>query len=270
MYENKRLHGEHAVTHSLDGDSWTDWVHEVRRMEFDGMMKYVPLDRDATVLELGSGDGFQLDLLRARFGHVFAIDPGRRPLCATGFSFAVGEALPFGDGAFDLVVSNCVLEHLDDRRRGMDEMARVLRPGGYAAHVVPSRFWKVASLLLNPLGYPLRVAEKWWAARQTPKDTSRRVSAAVGRPGVLQVLGRWIYPPIHGTYRSHRSEYLEYGRDQWLESFRHPRFVHLTDAPLVCATQFGFLRFRFTSPLRGWLGRHGFDSSRVFVLQKVR
>jgi SAM-dependent methyltransferase len=239
-------------------------------MEFDGMIKYVPLSRDATVLELGCGDGFQLGLLRERFHRVFAIDPDHPPASTTGFSFAVAEALPFGDCTFDLVVSNCVLEHLEDRRRGMEETARVLRPGGYAAHVVPSRFWKAASLLFNPLGYPLRVMEKWWAMRQSPDKTSTLGSTrAAARPGVLQVLGRWIYPPMHGTYRTHRSEYREYGRVQWLESLRNPRLIHVTDAPLICATQFGFLRFRFAS-FRGWLGRHGFDSSRVFVMQKAK
>jgi len=256
--------------HSIEGDSWTRWVHEIRRMEFDGMMKYVPLGRDSTVLELGCGDGFQLELLRERFTRVLAIDPKHRPARVRGFSFAAAEALPFHDGTFDFVVSNCVLEHLEDRRRGMEETVRVLRPGGYVAHVVPSRFWKVASLLLNPLGYPLRVAEKWWALRQIQNQTSTPVNpVGATRPGILQVLGRWIYPPIHGTYTSHLSEYQQYGREQWLQSLTHPRLVQVADAPLLCVTQFGFLRFRFI-PLRRWLGGHGLDSSRVFVMRKAQ
>ncbi len=134
------------------------------------MMEHVPLKRKATVLELGCGEGFQLDLLRQRFERVFAIDPKHRPARASGFSFSVAEALPFRDSVFDLVVSNCVVEHLEDRRRAIEEALRVLRSGGYMAHVVPSRFWKAASLLLNPVGYPLRVAEKWWALRQAGRN----------------------------------------------------------------------------------------------------
>lgn len=259
------------VMHSPDGDSWTRWLHKVREIEFAGLMKCVPLSRDATVLELGSGDGYQLGLLRARFERVYSIDPGRRPDNPSGFSFAVAESLPFPDGVFNLVVSNCVLEHLEDRRRGMDEIARVLRPAGYAAHVVPSRFWKAASLILNPVGYPLRVAEKWLAMRQHAAETMKRLTregVPHPRPGLLQVMRRWAVPPIHGTYPSHLSEYRQYGRKQWQESFRHPRLVPVTDVPLVCATQFGFFRFRFVS-LRAWLGRHGFDSARVFVLQRA-
>ena len=98
------------------------------------MMEYVPLVRDSTVLELGCGDGFQLNVLRDRFARVFAVDPTHSPGSNVGgFSFAFAEALPFGDCTFDLVISNCVLEHLEDRCGGLEEIVRVLRPGGYTA-----------------------------------------------------------------------------------------------------------------------------------------
>jgi SAM-dependent methyltransferase len=258
-------------TRSAEGKSWERWLHEIRRIEFELMMPWIPLDRSATVLELGSGDGFQLDLLRQRFDRVFAIDPEHRPARASGFAYAMAEALPFRDGAFGLVVSNCVVEHLKDRRGAVEETLRVLRPGGYVAHVVPAPFWKAASLLLNPVGYPLRVAEKWQALRQArrepqePESTSRRPTP---QPGFLQVLGRWFYPPIHGTFPSHRAEIRSYARERWVEVFTHPQLVRVAEVPLLSYTQFGFLRFRWIS-LRRWLGRHGLDSSRAFILRKV-
>ena len=76
----------------VEGESWARWVHDVRRIEFDAVIRYVPLGRDATALELGSGDGFQLEHLRQRFARVFAIDPARRPPSAWGFTFASAEA----------------------------------------------------------------------------------------------------------------------------------------------------------------------------------
>jgi ubiquinone/menaquinone biosynthesis C-methylase UbiE len=39
-------------------------------------------------------------------------------------------ALPFADGAFDVVMSVCAIEHFDDGAAALAEMARVLRPGG--------------------------------------------------------------------------------------------------------------------------------------------
>ena len=40
------------------------------------------------------------------------------------------ENLPFEDGTFSAVVARSLLHHLPDPRRGIDEMARVLAPGG--------------------------------------------------------------------------------------------------------------------------------------------
>jgi SAM-dependent methyltransferase len=47
------------------------------------------------------------------------------------------EALPYDDGAFDIVICSHVLEHVDDDRRAMREMARVLPAGGRAIVLCP-------------------------------------------------------------------------------------------------------------------------------------
>jgi SAM-dependent methyltransferase len=48
------------------------------------------------------------------------------------------EHLPYEAGSFDLVTGLDVVEHLDDDRAGLREMARVLRPGGRAILFVPA------------------------------------------------------------------------------------------------------------------------------------
>lgn len=45
----------------------------------------------------------------------------------------VAESLPFDDGSFDRVLCQFGLMFFDDGRRAVDEMARVLRPGGTVA-----------------------------------------------------------------------------------------------------------------------------------------
>ena len=47
------------------------------------------------------------------------------------------ERLSFADGRFDLVVSNDVLEHVNDPARALAELFRVLRPGGVMLMTVP-------------------------------------------------------------------------------------------------------------------------------------
>jgi SAM-dependent methyltransferase len=47
------------------------------------------------------------------------------------------EAIPFGDGTFDIVIANHVLEHVGDLDRATSEIARVLASGGFALLQTP-------------------------------------------------------------------------------------------------------------------------------------
>jgi SAM-dependent methyltransferase len=49
--------------------------------------------------------------------------------------------LPFGDGTFDVVVSTNVLEHAQNKTACFREIHRVLRPGGYAMHLYPGKWY---------------------------------------------------------------------------------------------------------------------------------
>jgi SAM-dependent methyltransferase len=52
------------------------------------------------------------------------------------------HALDLPDASFDGVVCGEVLEHLEDDRRAMSELARVLVPGGVAVATVPANPWR--------------------------------------------------------------------------------------------------------------------------------
>ena len=51
----------------------------------------------------------------------------------------VGKHLPLHDGEAGILVSRALLEHVQDVPTAVQEMARVLRPGGRALHFVPAR-----------------------------------------------------------------------------------------------------------------------------------
>src|SRR5207248_2028497 len=48
------------------------------------------------------------------------------------------HALTFADASFDVVLTSDVLEHVADLDRALDEIRRVLKPGGFHVFTVPS------------------------------------------------------------------------------------------------------------------------------------
>jgi hypothetical protein len=46
-------------------------------------------------------------------------------------------AMPYADGSFDVILCSHVLEHVEDDRAALREFRRVLKPGGWAALMVP-------------------------------------------------------------------------------------------------------------------------------------
>ena len=94
----------------------------------------------ARVLDVGCGTGVLLQKLARKFpeARLFGVDPAREMLALarrrlspeTGLAEGWAEALPFAEGAFDVVVS-CSMFHFSRRPvSALAEMTRVLRPGG--------------------------------------------------------------------------------------------------------------------------------------------
>ena len=68
-------------------------------------------------------------------------------IATDGYAFhaVTGTALPFDEAAFDVVVSNHVLEHVgrdDEQRQHLREVKRVLAPRGVAYLAIPNR-WRL-------------------------------------------------------------------------------------------------------------------------------
>lgn len=117
------------------------------------LMSTVP--RVPPVLDIGSGDGHF-----ASIAYDSPIDVGidvrlselreaadRGPTVYRKVVVASATAVPFADGRFGTVLSNCAIEHIKDIDAVLGELVRVLRPGGEFATTVPSEHF--ADMLLG-------------------------------------------------------------------------------------------------------------------------
>lgn len=129
--------------YELEGRHW--WFLGRRELFTALLEQRVPgADRPVRLLDFGCGTGaFLADL--DRFGSVRAVDadPSAVSFChARGRTeveqVPAGAPLPFEDGAFDVVTTLDVIEHVDDDVGALRELHRVLRPGGLLLVAVPA------------------------------------------------------------------------------------------------------------------------------------
>jgi len=146
------------------------YLNLMRALELRLLAPWVRSVAGWRVLDVGCGHGlYALDLAR-RGATLLGCDLQRLALAdahgtAAGlgldsralFLAADGQELPVPDGAFDLVVCNCVLEHIPDDQAALAAMSRALRPGGLlflsvdnADHSLALGFLERARWLLRP------------------------------------------------------------------------------------------------------------------------
>lgn len=149
--------------------------------------------RQCKILDIGCGNGLIAACLAGLGNEVTAVDVAdqRDPDAAAAYKFVQisDERLPFADGAFDIVISNHVIEHVGDHALHLAEIARVVKPEGLCYLATPNRYfpyevhYKLLFLHWLPYGafdktlkkmhkysYPVRLLGYWGLKQKCRQD----------------------------------------------------------------------------------------------------
>jgi ubiquinone/menaquinone biosynthesis C-methylase UbiE len=161
---------------------------------------------EGRVIEVGAGDGANFPYYLASVTEVLAVEPERhlrkQALEAAGRASVpvrvvsgVADELPAEDASFDAGVVSLVLCSVPDQERALEELRRVIRPGGglrFYEHVLSEK----------PLGarFQRAIDFLFWPRVAGGCHTSRDTGAAIERAGfVVERSERFPFSPSRVT-----------------------------------------------------------------------
>jgi len=139
----------HSDKAALRGEPSYVWRSgQERRLKM--VEQWAQLD-NARVLDAGGGNGTYASQIQNRYQsaqvELFEIEFERvleaRAENVDHALVAAGEYLPYASNTFDTIISNEVIEHVDDDKMAVNEMVRILKPGGILVIFCPNRWYPV-------------------------------------------------------------------------------------------------------------------------------
>ena len=135
-------HATYAVESQVEQ---THWWFVVRRKLFKRSIEALTLPSDAAILDIGTSTGTNLRMLGGmnftNFQGLDFNDDAIRWCAEKGLGIVrKGDVcnMPFADAQFDLVLATDIVEHVQNDRKALREIYRVLKPTGRAIITVPA------------------------------------------------------------------------------------------------------------------------------------
>ena len=245
------------------------YLNKLRRFEIEQILPFLP--GGCRVLDFGSGTGEQARLLAKHGFHVIAIDLAGSNYAANRV-FPVldydGRKIPLDDQSVDLIFSSNVLEHVEDLEQIAQEFRRILKPDGFAVHVLPTAVWRSWSFV-TALTESLRAALNLPGALIHAGPMERRQHVLVRE---LRHIASGFIPRAHGTSAEGVSELWTFSSPAWRRKFERCGFEVVHERPCgIFYTGTLFFGERFSIAKRRSLSRlFGSVTRAYFVKPKPR
>src|SRR3989344_1232984 len=262
----------------LGKTNWTDHLHNIRKREIDLVFSLLSRTHFVSGLEIGAGDGFQTTLLAPHIDKLISSDLNfkriKDSLKVSNVEYRQVDADNitgvFSPASFDLIFSSNVLEHVRSPKTVLGATHKMLRYDGYAVHIVPSRAIKIFYLLLYYPHLFFLAIERLFGKLKGESffqgagvNLGNNINLAVQSPSSR--FKKFLFPSVHGNFRSHGEEFIAYGRDKWEKLFTDNGYSvkAYANGPAFSGYGFGF------NNLRRLLERLGVSSEHIFILKKM-
>ncbi len=223
------------------------------------------VQKEACILDFGCGEGGAASAFRAAGFDAFGCDISFndtkeiKRLVETGVVRAIQSEpyrLPYEDNTFDAVFSDQVFEHVQNYPEAIAELHRVMKPGGVALHIFPSRWGIIEPHVFVPFGTWCRnmIWLKLWAMIGIRNGFQLGMNAKQVAENNYRYLTQYTnYLPRRRVLEEFKAVFREaqFREDLFLKHSRRGRYVYMLNRLI---------------PILLWLYRQ--ESNTVIVLKK--
>lgn len=159
-----------------------------------------------TIVDVGCGTGDLWRATRGRFTQYIGVDAVRYPALPPDVAFERAdldrEPLPVADGSADAVAAVEVIEHLENPRAFVRELARVAKPGGWVVVTTPNQLSGLSLLTLLVKGQFSAFQTTDYPAHRTAllEIDLRRIAVECGLEAIEVSFTRWGRVPMTGWH----------------------------------------------------------------------
>jgi 2-polyprenyl-3-methyl-5-hydroxy-6-metoxy-1,4-benzoquinol methylase len=165
------------------------------------------------LLDAGCGTGWFSKAAVERGAIVTSMDLGESLLAKVALKCSserlVGSilAIPCQDNVFDIIISSEVIEHVPDPFKAMQELYRVLKPGGTLVLTTPNKIWYFAVWIADTFKLrPYQGLENWTGWYEINRKLKKIGFTDIWMSGIhiFPFVSRVLYPVLDFFHRFNR------------------------------------------------------------------